>query len=52
MNNNENKTQVTFWILNDDLRKFNGIAVEKRTSRAALLRECVLETIKKHKKVE
>jgi len=39
-------TQVGFFIPKDDLEEFDKIAYQERTSRAALLRKCVLEKIK------
>jgi hypothetical protein len=38
-------TQVGFFIPKDDLEEFDKIAYQERTSRAALLRKCVLEKI-------
>lgn len=45
------RTHVTFWIPNEDLERFDRIAKEKRMSRAAVLRGCVLDTIKKNKEL-
>ena len=48
-NQNTQETHVTFWIPNEDLVSFDRIAKEKRISRAALLRTCVLEVNRKNK---
>ena len=38
--------QFGFYLPKDDLEEFGRIADKERTSRAALLRKCVLEKIK------
>ena len=38
-------TTTTFKLPSQDLKAFDEVAKERRTSRAALLRECVLEKI-------
>lgn len=42
-----NKKPVTFWITSNELEKFDYVAKEKQTSRAALLRSYMIETNKK-----
>ncbi len=40
---------VTFRITEDELRKFDSIANERQTSRAALIRGFIIETNKNYK---
>lgn len=40
------KTLIGFYLPREDLEELNRIADKERTSRAALLRKCVLEKIK------
>ena len=41
----DNSTPILFRLPKEDIEAFDAVAKERRTSRAALLRECVLEKI-------
>lgn len=45
-----NYIYIGFQLPEEDLEKFDQVATNERTSRAALLRKCVIDRIKEAKK--